>query len=217
MRDIKQSSPTKDVIFQSAISLFYDHGFDGTSVRDIANKAKVNPSNISYYFKGKQGLLETCFNRFFEEYLSFLEAEVHKLEQDFAADCLKRSVFNILRFQSENYLMARFVWREVSIDSQVIREIISSYLMKEKYYMKVLLEAGMSERTLKKQPISFLIIQLKSMLTMPFLNSQQLREVWHMFPHEHYFIEQYYQQIENWIDMLLVSEEVVSNGKLIVL
>jgi hypothetical protein len=47
---------------------------------------------------------------------------------------------------------------------------------------------------------------LKSMLTMPFLNSQQLREVWQMFPQEYYFVDQYYQNIDQWINLLMTSE-----------
>ncbi|WP_064092651.1 forespore capture DNA-binding protein RefZ [Rossellomorea aquimaris] len=206
MKRIESSIPTKEAIFQAAVYLFYDHGYDGTSVRDIAKKANANPSTISYYFKGKQGLLEACFTHFFEPYLRFLEEEVESLNYISADVCLKRAVYKILKFQSENHQLSRFIWREVSIDSQVVREIISSYLMKERYYLKRLFEHGMIEHSFKKQPASFLVIQLKSMLTMPFLNSQHIREVWQMFPQEHYFIDQYYQNLDQWIDLLLVSE-----------
>jgi AcrR family transcriptional regulator len=206
MKKLDTSIPTKEAIFQAAVYLFYDHGFDGTSVRDIAKRANVNPATISYYFKGKQGVLEACFTQFFEQYLRFLQEEVEALNYVSADLCLKRAVYKILKFQSEHHQLSRFIWREVSIDSQVVREIISSYLMKERHYMKRLFEQGMKDHALKKQPVSFLVIQLKSMLTMPFLNSQQLREVWQMFPQEYYFIDQYYKNIDQWIDLLLVSE-----------
>jgi AcrR family transcriptional regulator len=206
MKKGQTSTSPKEAIFQAAVSLFYDHGYDGTSVRDIAGKAKVNPATISYYFKGKQGLLEACFTHFFEQYLHFLQEEVDALKYIRADLCLKRAVFKILKFQSENHQLSRFIWREVSIDSQVVREIISSYLMKERFYMKCLFEQGMIDRSFKKQPISFLVIQLKSMLTMPFLNSQHLREVWQMFPQEYYFVDQYYQNIDQWINLLMASD-----------
>ena len=206
MKKLDTSISTKDSIFKAAVYLFYDHGFDGTSVRDIAKRANVNPATISYYFKGKQGVLEACFTHFFEPYLRFLQEEVEALNYVSADLCLKRAVYKILKFQSENHQLARFIWREVSIDSQVVREIISSYLMKERHYMKRLFEQGMKDHAFKKQPVSFLVIQLKSMLTMPFLHSQQLREVWQMFPQEYYFIDQYYKNIDQWIDLLLVSE-----------
>lgn len=38
--------------------LFSEHGFDGTSVRDIAKAANINVAMISYYFGSKEKLLE---------------------------------------------------------------------------------------------------------------------------------------------------------------
>lgn len=53
------SEQTKTTIKDAAISLFYAKGFHGTSIRDIARKAGVNPALISYYFGGKQALFES--------------------------------------------------------------------------------------------------------------------------------------------------------------
>ncbi len=41
-----------------AEKLFSEHGFDGTSIRDIAKKANINIAMISYYFGSKEKLLE---------------------------------------------------------------------------------------------------------------------------------------------------------------
>jgi AcrR family transcriptional regulator len=48
-------------ILQTAEILFADKGFDGASVRDIADEAKINVAMISYYFGSKQKLLEALF------------------------------------------------------------------------------------------------------------------------------------------------------------
>ncbi len=45
-------------ILAIAEQLFADNGFDGTSVRDIAQLANVNLAMISYYFGSKEKLLE---------------------------------------------------------------------------------------------------------------------------------------------------------------
>ncbi|WP_421380517.1 forespore capture DNA-binding protein RefZ [Bacillus salacetis] len=196
---------TKENILLSAVSLFNTKGYNGTSVRDIAKKASVNAANISYHFHGKQGLLESCFTRFFESYLECLETEADKLDFTPADECLKRAVYNILQYQSENHLLSRFVWREVSIDSQIVREIISSYLMKERYLLKRFFEVGKEQNRFTSMPVSIFIIQLKSMLSMPFLNSQYLREVWHVFPQEQYFVDRYFTSLEQWIDQCLLN------------
>lgn len=48
-------------ILEKAEMLFADKGFDGTTVRDIAEHAGINLAMISYYFGSKEKLLETLF------------------------------------------------------------------------------------------------------------------------------------------------------------
>jgi AcrR family transcriptional regulator len=48
-------------IMETAEVLFAEKGFNGTSVRDIAEKAHVNLAMISYYFGSKDKLLESLF------------------------------------------------------------------------------------------------------------------------------------------------------------
>lgn len=198
----EKSVDTKESIIEAATFLFNVKGFQGTTIRDIAKRAGVNPANISYYFSGKQGLLEVCFINFFEPYLLCWEKALTKLETVPAKECLKEALKNILNYQSENHLLTRLVWREVTIDSQVSREVISSYLMKERYYLKTLL-AAVLQKNLAVYPTSMIIIQLKGMLTFPYLNSQYTGEVWAVFPKEAYFAEKYYTMIIEWLDVVI--------------
>jgi AcrR family transcriptional regulator len=48
-------------IMEAAEGLFAEKGFDGTSVRDIAEEAGVNLAMISYYFGSKEKLMESLF------------------------------------------------------------------------------------------------------------------------------------------------------------
>ncbi|MCW3081527.1 TetR/AcrR family transcriptional regulator [Segetibacter sp.] len=50
-------------ILTTAELLFSLNGFDGTSVRDIADEAGVNVAMISYYFGSKEKLMEALFSR----------------------------------------------------------------------------------------------------------------------------------------------------------
>lgn len=50
-------------IMEVAEELISEKGFNGTSVRDIADKAGVNLAMISYYFGSKDKLLEAIFQR----------------------------------------------------------------------------------------------------------------------------------------------------------
>ena len=48
-------------IISAAEKLFSNHGYDGTSVRDIAEQAGINIAMISYYFGSKEKLIQAIF------------------------------------------------------------------------------------------------------------------------------------------------------------
>lgn len=50
-------------ILATARQLFADRGFEGASIRDIAEQAKVNIAAVSYYFGSKQKLLEALLEQ----------------------------------------------------------------------------------------------------------------------------------------------------------
>jgi len=203
---MKRSELAKQQIMDAAISLFNTKGFNGTTVRDISAKANVNVATISYYFNGKNGLLEQCFITFFESYLKELEEAFEELPHLGAKECLKNAVRQIMNFQFNHIALSRFVWREVSIDSQMIREIMSTYLMKERYFLKGIFDYGISHKVFRQIPTSISVIQLKGMLTMPFLNSHYNAEVWSVYLQDPYYVEKYTEQICQWVDKYLTEE-----------
>ena len=52
----KPADPTRERILDAALDLFGERGLTGTTVRDIAARAKVNVAAISYHFGGKDEL-----------------------------------------------------------------------------------------------------------------------------------------------------------------
>lgn len=54
---------SREKLISSAERLFGERGFDGVSVRDIANDANVNSALVGYYFQGKEGLLAEVYAR----------------------------------------------------------------------------------------------------------------------------------------------------------
>lgn len=58
---------TRARILKVAEELFYEHGFDATSVDKIAKAAKVNKALIYYYFKNKRDLMLSSFMKRLEE------------------------------------------------------------------------------------------------------------------------------------------------------
>ena len=54
------SEQTRQALIRAALELFGGKGFDGTSTREIADKAKANIASIAYHFGGKEGLRNAC-------------------------------------------------------------------------------------------------------------------------------------------------------------
>ncbi len=65
-------------ILSTAERLFSTKGFDGTSVRDIADDAGVNIAMISYYFGSKEKLMEALF----EQRTTNIKVKVENLLKD---------------------------------------------------------------------------------------------------------------------------------------
>ena len=54
---------TKDRVLQTAERLFAERGFDGVSIRDITNEAKVNLAAVTYHFGNKEKLFTAVLMR----------------------------------------------------------------------------------------------------------------------------------------------------------
>ncbi len=66
-RDDEKTLPTYWQILDAAKALFAEHGFRDTTIRMIAQKAKVNGASVNYYFRSKAALYEAIFNEAFEK------------------------------------------------------------------------------------------------------------------------------------------------------
>lgn len=192
---------SKDKVLKAAIDLFNVQGYSGTSVRDIAKMADCNVALISYYFGSKQGLLEELITDFLEGYVEEIEKQVARAEnnEESAYDCLLQAIWNVLVYQQKRHQLARFVHREITLDTTLVRELMTTYLAKEKHLIQTVLQVGHENGEMKSMPSEYIVLQLRGMLTMPFLHPQYIREVYHLMPHEKDFLDDYFSEIANWL------------------
>ncbi len=57
------AEPVRERLLDTAERLFSEHGFEATSVRDLASAAGCNIASVNYYFGGKEKLYEEVFRR----------------------------------------------------------------------------------------------------------------------------------------------------------
>jgi AcrR family transcriptional regulator len=62
--------PAQERLLDTAEELFSEHGFAGTSVRDIAAAAGCNIASVNYYFGGKEKLYIAMFRRHMNKLLN---------------------------------------------------------------------------------------------------------------------------------------------------
>ncbi|MFN7250632.1 MAG: forespore capture DNA-binding protein RefZ [Anaerobacillus sp.] len=208
---MEKGENTKRKVMEAAVYLFNVKGFSGTSIRAIADKAGVNVALISYYFGNKQGLLEKLMIEFLEGYTSIAENGFLQLRNASAKQCLYNVVENTLKYQQQNHHHARFVHREVTLDSTLVRELMMTYFMKEKHFLKAIIEAGVKQKEFRPVSSDIAAIQIRALVTMPFSQPQYIREVFHLTPNENFFVKKYLDHFEKWLSEFLYKESRYNN------
>jgi AcrR family transcriptional regulator len=64
--EARSNQDTRDRILLAAEALFIERGFDGTSLRVVTTRAKVNLAAVNYHFGGKDGLFTAMIARRFD-------------------------------------------------------------------------------------------------------------------------------------------------------
>src|SRR3954471_23137020 len=82
LRSVKPPHETRTRILNAAEELFMQHGFEGTSMRQLTAKAGANLAAVNYHFGSKNALVEAVFRRRLDPMNSARIAELERLERD---------------------------------------------------------------------------------------------------------------------------------------
>lgn len=61
---------TEERIFEAAMAVFEEKGYDAARMQEIADRAGINKSLLHYYFRSKDQLFDIVFNKLFEKMFS---------------------------------------------------------------------------------------------------------------------------------------------------
>jgi AcrR family transcriptional regulator len=128
----RPSDYTRAQILKAAIGLFAERGYDGTSIRAIVAKARVNQAAINYHFKGKEGLYAEVLKVAFEGYLRLDNFDMETLKDMPREEALRRFVHQQLRpllarDQMRSYIRI-FAWENVR-PSKVLAKFVTTGAM----------------------------------------------------------------------------------------
>ena len=145
----KISSATKKKIVSAAWKLFYEQGYDDTTIDDIVSESGTSKGSFYHYFSGKDALLSSLSYLFDEKYdelmqtmdknmscfdkLLFLNTELFRMIEDSVSiDLLAQLLSSQLITKSEKHLLDRNrtyykLLRSIVLEAQQSGEFSDSY------------------------------------------------------------------------------------------
>ncbi len=146
------SSSTKESLLAAAKQLFAEKGFEGVSVREIAEKANANIALISYHFKNKDGLYKECLKEFGLSRLKtareILTTPTTKEELKIRLEIFLR---NMLSSFTTDMCSAKILVREMDMDRPEFRPVIKEYIEPIFYTCVHFFEAALKNKLISKK------------------------------------------------------------------
>src|SRR5262245_19618622 len=128
LRAIKPQHETRTRILDAAEELFMQHGFEGTSMRQLTAKAGVNLAAVNYHFGSKDALIEAVFRRRVDPMNAERIAALERLEDLSPENIIRAFVGPSLRLVEDakgggrNFI--RLLGRSYSEPSKPVRALI---------------------------------------------------------------------------------------------
>jgi AcrR family transcriptional regulator len=124
----RPSEVTRDRIMKAAERLFADKGYDGTSIRAIVAKARVNQAAINYHFGGKDGLyrevLRSAFRGMTQDQLAHAEDMKTLSREEALAAFIRRQLRPLMARDESSRHMRLFNWETVR-PTPVLRALVA--------------------------------------------------------------------------------------------
>jgi TetR/AcrR family transcriptional regulator len=162
---------TRADILAAARKVFAVRGFSGTSVREVAEAARVNKAMIYYYFRDKVDLYRAVLSDSFDAMQDIWE---HSVFQGNAPARMKiqKYIEGFIRFQHNNEDLRKILAMEFSktgAKSENLKWIAKNYFAKNHASLVTILEAGMQSGELKKMNPLMAVVALIGMIIHSFI------------------------------------------------
>jgi AcrR family transcriptional regulator len=165
-------------IMEAAEKLFADRGFDGASVRDIAESAGVNLAMISYYFGSKEKLMEAMFTYRSEHFKMQLQSMIEnkKLEPIQKIEYLiDEFISRVMKQQCFHRIMVR---EQMVNNTSVISRLIQQMKSRNQELVRALIQEGQKKGQFRKNiDTSFLMMTLVGTVSQMMTTQHYYREI----------------------------------------
>ena len=128
----KNSRNTKGRIIAAAWKLFYEQGYEETTVEDIVFESETSKGSFYHYFKGKDelmGTLATVFDEKYEELMGVMDPTLDAMEK---LIYLNHELFFMIENSVSLDLLARL------LSTQLVTTSEKHLMDQNRYYFKIL-------------------------------------------------------------------------------
>ena len=142
----KNSRNTKGRIVSAAWKLFYDQGYENTTVEEIIAESGTSKGSFYHYFEGKDALLETL-SMIFDEKYDQLQSVAESMDAVAALTFLNRELFTMIDNRIPLELLSRL------LSSQLVTRGDKHLLDRDRTYFRLLrriITEGQADGTLTK-------------------------------------------------------------------
>jgi AcrR family transcriptional regulator len=127
-RTQERTEVTRAKLLEAASRLFTEHGFEGVTIRDIENGAKVQRGLLAYHFKDKKTLWKTMA----DDIMALLEEQLNPrldlLEDLSAREQIAYIVRFYVRFTARHPELSRLLSQEARHDSWRINYLVDGHI-----------------------------------------------------------------------------------------
>lgn len=128
----KNARNTKGRIISAAWKLFYEQGYEDTTVEDIVFESETSKGSFYHYFEGKDALLGTLANVFDEKYEQLMQVMDPNLDAMEKLVYLNHELFAMIDGGVSMDLLARL------LSTQLLAKGEKHLLDRNRYYFKLL-------------------------------------------------------------------------------
>ena len=158
-KSLKPDRGTRADILAAARHVFASKGIDGTSVREVAEAAKVNTAMIYYYFKDKEDLYRSVLSDSFSPLAAIWDDKIFKGAAP-VKEKIRKYIEGYIRFQQVNEDLRRIMAMEFAGSGGNITWICEKHFSVNYGKLVKILKEGMKAGELKKVDPSLAIASL---------------------------------------------------------
>jgi TetR/AcrR family transcriptional regulator len=167
-KTVRPETDTRSAILAAARCVFARRGLDGTSVREVAEAAKVNNAMIYYHFKDKVGLYRSVLADSFTAFDRLWEHEIFRTSASARAK-VQLYVEELIRFQHSNEELRRILSMEFASCGKNVTWLADNFFNRSHEKLVAILKEGMKKGELKKVDPSMAIATLAGMIIHSFI------------------------------------------------